>query len=112
MKDDQERFQLRLSLLSFHRNVVFLGSQWNFGILLVLLILTTGAGIYFFSSTPFLTTFIFTIPAFALHKSYFIDLPKTKSILAFFEQNHPELCSWLEESAFLEAKMLCEKKEA
>jgi len=70
----------------------------------------TVAAMYFFPTTPFLPTFTFMIPAFVLHKCYFIDLPATKSVLVFFEQNHPELCSWLPESALLEATMLYERK--
>src|SRR5277367_723580 len=101
--EELESAQLRLSLLALHRRVLLLGPLRNFFILFALLIAVTGAVIYFFSTSPFLKspfllTFLFTIPAFALHKSYFIDLPKTKSVLAFFEKNHPELCSWLPES--------------
>ena len=108
--DEREREQLRLSLLALHRRRLILGPQRNFFILIALLISALAAVIYFFPSTPFITTFIFTLPAFALHKGYFIDLPATKSVLAFFEQNHPELCSWLPESALLEARMLYEQR--
>jgi hypothetical protein len=113
--EETEREQLRLSLLALHRRVLFFGPLRNFFILFVFLIAVTGAVLYFFHAShflksPFLLTFLFTIPAFALHKSYYIDLPRTKSVLAFFEQNHPELCSWLPESALLEAKMLYEQK--
>jgi hypothetical protein len=102
--------QLRLSLLALHRRVLLLGPQRNFFILLAILIAATGPAIYAFPFNPFLITVLFTIPAFVLHKSYFIDLPATKSVLTFFEHNHPELCSWLPESALLEATMLHEQK--
>ena len=108
--EEIERARLRLSLLALHRRALILGPQRNFFILLAFLIVGTGMAIYFFPSTPFLITFIFTVPAFALHKSYFIDLPASKSVLAFFENNHPELCSWLPESALLEAGMMFERK--
>ena len=77
--------------------------------MLALLAAATGAAIYFIPTSNW-TVFIFIIPGFILHKSYFIDLPATKAVLAFFEQNHPELCSWLPESALLEAKLLFEQK--
>jgi hypothetical protein len=113
--EELEKVQLRLSLLALHRRVLFLGPLRNFFIMFVFLTAITGAVIYFyhtshFLKSPFLLTFLFTIPVFALHKSYFIDLPRTKSVLTFFEQNHPELCLWLPESALLEAKMLYEEK--
>jgi len=113
--EELESSQLRLNLLALHRRVVFLGPLRNFFILFAFLISVAGAVIYFFPASPllqspFLFTFLFTIPVFTLQNIYFINLPKTKSVLAFFEHNHPELCSWLPESALLEAKMLYEQK--
>jgi hypothetical protein len=107
---ETEREQLRLSLLALHRRVLILGPQRNFFILAALFLVATGAVEYFFPSTPYPVIFIFVVPVFALHKSYFIDLPATKSVLSFFERNRPVLCSWLPESALLEAEMLNEKK--
>ena len=91
---------------------VILGSQRNFYILLAFLAAAIGATSYLLPSGSFLYLFpvIFIVPPFALHHSYFIELPATKSVLAFFEQNHPELCSWLPESALLDARMLYEQK--
>jgi hypothetical protein len=110
--EETEREQLRLSLLALHRRRLLLGPRRNFFIMLALLAAGTGAAIYLLPSDSFLYLFpvIFIVPPFALHHSYFIDLPATKSVLAFFEKNHPELCSWLPESALLEAKMLYEQK--
>jgi len=106
--DELERAQLRLSLLALHRRVLILGHQGNFFILLALLIAASGAAIYFLPS-PY--SFLSIVPGFVLHEYYFIELPATKSVLAFFEHNHPELCSWMPESALLEAKMMYEHKE-
>jgi hypothetical protein len=110
--DELEREQLRLSLLALHRRVLFFGPRRNFFMLFAFLSAATGAAIYLLPSDSFLYLFpvIFIVPPFALHHSYFIELPATKSVLAFFEHNHPELCSWLPESALLEAEMLYEQK--
>jgi hypothetical protein len=101
---------LRLNLLALHRRVLFLGPWWNFLVLLALLFAAAGAALYFFPTNAWVIPFVFIVPSFALHKVYFIDLPATKNLLIFFEQHHPELCSWLEESALLEATMLSEQK--
>jgi hypothetical protein len=52
---------------------------------------------------------ILVIPPFVLHKIYFVDVPEAKVFTAYFELHHPELCSWLEESAALEARLAYEK---
>ncbi len=108
--EEIESFQLRMSLLALHRRVLFFGPQRNFYMLLALLMAATVVAMHFFPSTHFLIIFIFVVPGFAIHNGYFIDLPRTKSVLSFFEHNHPELCSWLPESALLEAKLESDAK--
>ena len=109
MKNDP---QLRLSLLALHLRVQRLGSQRNFFLLLAIFTAAAGGALYYFPEPKYgwLMPFVFIFSSFNFHRMYFIDLPRDKSILAFFEQNHPEMCSWLEESAVLEAAMAYEQK--
>ncbi len=102
MNTDQ---QLRLSILALHRRVMFLGSRWNFYGFLALLVAAQMFLIYLDEPIVKWSIFVFIAAGFALHKTYLIDLPSTKVILAFFEQSHPELCSWVKESAVLEATL-------
>ena len=105
--------QLRLSLLALHHRVLRLGPIRNFYYFLALIIAGAFAVIYFlpshysdFAAVPIICA------GFQLHRYYFIELPADKTILAFFEQNHPELCSWLEDSAVLEAAKMYETQKA
>jgi hypothetical protein len=107
--EETEKAQLRLSLLALHRKTVFLGPVRNFYIMLVLLAAATGVAIYLFPTSN-LVVFILIVPGFILQKTYFIDLPRSKVFLAHFEKHHPELCSWLPESALLEAQVLFNQK--
>ena len=104
--------QLRLSLLALHLRVQRLGSRRNFFLLLALCLTGAGAIVYYFPQYGWLVPFGFIFSSSQFHMMYFIELPRDKSILAFFEQNHPEMCSWLEESALLEAAMAYENKSS
>jgi hypothetical protein len=84
---------------------MFLGSRWNFYGFLALLVAAQMFLIYLDEPIVKWSIFVFIAAGFALHKTYLIDLPSTKVILAFFEQSHPELCSWVKESAVLEATL-------
>jgi hypothetical protein len=59
---------------------------------------------FLLSTIPVISMFA----AVSLIINYYVTLPAIKNILLFFELNHPQLCSWLPESALLEAKMVYE----
>ncbi len=110
--------------MALRREVMFFGPLRNFIFLSALLIVITFGAIacssYFLFAHKdysyaclgiFIPIFTLTLLGYFLHKKYFFDLPHAKAILAFFERNHPELCSWLPDSALLEAKILYSQKE-
>lgn len=101
---------LRLSLLTIHRRVILLGSQRIFYILLILLVMSAGTLAYFSTSVRMLIFIITLFCVGSLYNSYFIELPALKKVLAFFETNHPEVCSWLPESPLLEAQKMSDRK--
>lgn len=103
--------QLRLSLRALHQRAVFLGPQRNFYILLALLSAAAGAVIYFLPADGAWGVFLIIGPGFLLHRHYFIELPASKSLLTFFESNHPELCSWRPDSALREATLAYAEKK-
>ena len=102
--------QLRLELIAMHLDVKRYGSRWNFLRVLAIFFVAAILLLTYDHHHQNIIFFALVAGAFWLQIIYFVHVPRKRLFLAFFERHHPELCSWLQESAELEAMAQFEKR--